>query len=128
MSQRAEQGFVQQFVAQPAVKAFNKSVLLWLPGCDVVPFDAGLLRPAQDRHAGQLAPIVGETAGGLAASGNNGIEFAPHPLARQRRVGDQRQALTGKIIDHGQDAEAAAVAELVMQEIERPALVRSLRQ
>src|SRR5215469_7859972 len=45
MSERAEQGLVQQFVAQPAVKAFDESVLLRLTGCDVVPFDAGLLRP-----------------------------------------------------------------------------------
>ena len=43
-----------------------------------MPFDPRLLRPAQDRHAGQLASIVREAAGGLAAFGNEGVEFAPH--------------------------------------------------
>jgi hypothetical protein len=35
--QRAEQGFVQQLVAQPAVEALDEAVLLRLSRCDVVP-------------------------------------------------------------------------------------------
>ena len=38
------------------------------------------------------------------------------------------QTLAGEIVDHGKDAEALGIAQLVMQKVERPALVRSLRQ
>ena len=38
------------------------------------------------------------------------------------------QTFPGEVVDDGEDAEAPAVAQLVMQKIERPALVRTLRQ
>ena len=41
----------------------------------------------------------------------------------ERGVGHQRQALSGAVIDDGQDAEAAAVGELIRHEVERPAFV-----
>ena len=34
-----EQVLVQALVAQPAIEGFNKTVLHWLAGGDVVPFD-----------------------------------------------------------------------------------------
>jgi len=64
----------------------------------------------------------------LATAGDNRIELAPDPRTGQRGVGDQRQAFTGEVVDDDEDAEAPAVAQLVMQKIERPALVRTLRQ
>ena len=44
--QRSEQRLVEQFVAQPAVEALDEAVLLRFSGRDVVPADAGLVRPA----------------------------------------------------------------------------------
>jgi hypothetical protein len=64
----------------------------------------------------------------LAAPGDDGVELAPDPQPRQRGIGDQRQALASEIVDDGEDAEASAIAQLVVQKIERPALVRPLRQ
>ena len=58
MNELGEQGLVQQLIAQPAVKALDKGVLLWLAWRDVVPLDLLLLRPAQDRHAGQLSAVA----------------------------------------------------------------------
>ena len=58
LRQRSEHMLVEAFVAQPAVKGFHKSVLHRLAGCDVVPFDADLLAPPQDRHGGQLGAIA----------------------------------------------------------------------
>lgn len=46
---------------------------------DVVPADAGLLAPPQDRHAGQLGPIVGNDAHGPAAADDDGVELARDP-------------------------------------------------
>jgi hypothetical protein len=45
----------------------------------------------------------------------------------QRGVGRQAQAFAREVVDHSEDAEAAAVAQCVAEKIERPALVRSLR-
>ena len=60
---------------------------------------------------------------GLPRSTISAIQFAGDPHARQRGVGDQRQALPRAVVDHRQDAEAPAVEELIGDEVERPALV-----
>ena len=82
----------------------------------------------QDRRAGQLGAIVGDTGGGFTAFSNNRVERAPDPLPGQRGIGYQRQALAGEIVDDGENAEAPAVTELVMHKIHRPALVWALWQ
>src|SRR5262249_38232872 len=111
-----------------AIEALDKPVLLRFARRDVVPSDTALLGPAQDRRAGQLGAIVGDTGGGLTAFSNNRVELAPDPQAGQRGIGDQRQALAGEIVDDGENAEAPAVTELVMRKIHRPSLVWALRQ
>ena len=63
----------------------------------------------------------------LSAFGDNRIELAPDPQAGKRGVGDQRQTFAGKVVDDGEDPEPPAVAPLIMQEIQRPALVWALR-
>jgi hypothetical protein len=57
--------------------------------------------------------------------GNQPIEFTADPNARQRCVGNQRQAFARAVVDDRQDAEAPPVGELVRHEVERPALVRA---
>src|SRR5256886_4951032 len=127
MRERAEQRLVQQFVAQSAVEAFDERVLRRFAGRDVMPVDPGLLAPAQDRHARELGAIVGDAVQRLAALGDDRVELTRDPQARERRIGDQCQALARKIVDDGEDAETATVAQRVAQKIERPALVWSLR-
>ena len=109
MGERGEQRLVQELVAQPAVEALDEGILLRLAGRDVVPFDPRLLRPAQDRHAGELGAVVGDDHRGPAARGDDGIELARDTQPGQRRIGDQRQAFAGEIVDDRQDAEAPAV-------------------
>src|SRR5579871_708465 len=53
MTEGDEQRLVQELIAQPSVEALDKGVLYRLARRDVVPFDLALLRPAQDREAGQ---------------------------------------------------------------------------
>src|SRR6266567_3989566 len=43
MGERGEQRLIEQLVAKAPVEALDESILLRLPGCDVVPFDPGLL-------------------------------------------------------------------------------------
>ena len=122
--QRAEQRLVQQLVAQPAVEAFDEAVLLRLARRDVMPADAGRIRPAQDRVRGQLGAIVADdrVRASLAPS-NDAVEFPRRAPPGDRGVGDQRQTLPGAVVDNRQDPEAAAVGQLVVNEVQAPALV-----
>jgi hypothetical protein len=54
---------------------------------------------------------------------NNVVQFARHTPAGDRGVGDQRQAFSGAVVNHRQDAEAPSVGELVRDEVQAPALV-----
>ena len=56
------------------------------------------------------------------------VQLARDPKARQRRVGHQAQALPCVVVDHRQDPEPSSVGQRVADEVERPALVRTLWQ
>jgi hypothetical protein len=43
---------------------------------------------------------------------------APFPLLLHPRVGNQREALTGEVVHHGQNAEPPAVGQRVAQKVE----------
>src|SRR5215207_2600625 len=49
------------------------------------------------------------------------------PQARDRGIGYERQAFARTVVDHRQDAQPPAIAELIGGKIERPAIVRQLR-
>ena len=51
-------------------------------------------------------------------------QLARHPPARDRGVGDRRQAFARHVVDDVEDAEPPAVGELVMDEVQRPARIR----
>ena len=68
----------------------------------------------------QLGAVVGHDHLRLAAALGQCREFASHPAARDRGVGNRRQALPGHVIDDVEDAKAATAGELVVDEIERP--------
>src|SRR5262245_55027458 len=48
------------------------------------------------------------------------------PDAGDRGVGHQRQAFARAVVDHDEDAQAAAIDELIGNEVERPAVIRPL--
>lgn len=73
---------VETFIAQATIEAFDVSVLLRLAGCDVVPLDPPVLRPAQDRQTRQLGSVVADDHLRFAANGANRIELASNTSAR----------------------------------------------
>jgi len=83
LGQRGEQCLVQAFIPQPTVEAFHESILLRLAGCDVVPLDAPVLGPLQDRHARQLGAVVADDHQRLASAGDEPIQFSRDPPARE---------------------------------------------
>lgn len=89
MSERCEKRLVQQLVAQPTIEAFDENVLLRLARRNVVPIDPGLLRPAQDRHTGEIGAVVGHAARRPAARHSHRIQLSGDPGARQRGIGNQ---------------------------------------
>jgi len=60
LGKAGEHSLVQQFVAHPAVEAFDVAVLHGLAGRDVVPLDPVVLCPFQHGRGGQFRPVVGD--------------------------------------------------------------------
>ena len=56
IAQCAEQRFIEAFIPEFAVEAFDKAVLLGLSWRDVMPIDASILDPFKDRHAYAVIP------------------------------------------------------------------------
>jgi len=76
LGERGEQRLVQELVPEPAVEALDEGVLDRLAGIDVVPINACVRCPGQDRVAGQLGAVVAADRPGLAVDGDEKIEFA----------------------------------------------------
>lgn len=60
MAQAVEEVRVETFVTQPPIEGFDEAVLHGFARRDVMPFDAALLLPAQDRIGRQLRTVVGD--------------------------------------------------------------------
>src|SRR3546814_12756667 len=75
MAERHEQRLVEALVTQAAVEALDIAVLLRLARRDVVPLDRSLLRPSQDRQAGQPGAVVAhDHQRRYASDGDAGVE------------------------------------------------------
>src|SRR5260370_15542989 len=117
------EALIEKLVAHPAVEGLDVAVLHRAGRCDVMPIHSMILRPAQHRVRGELGAIVGNYHLRLAARANEHRQLACNPFARDRGVGNCRQTYARHIIDNVEDAEAPALGELVMDEVERPARV-----
>jgi hypothetical protein len=69
------------------------------------------LAEAQHGHSGQLSTVVGQAHRRPAAPGNDDIELACDPQARQRSIGDERQAFASEVVDHSQNPEPSGAGE-----------------
>src|SRR6185437_7759479 len=63
----------------------------------------------------------------IAALDCDAIELPSHAHAGERVVGNEAETFPAEVVDQSQDAEATAVSERIHDEVERPALVRGLR-
>jgi hypothetical protein len=125
MRQRREQRLIEAFVSEASVETLDEAVLHGLTGGDVMPLHRALLAPAQNGDAGELRSIVADDRLGLCAALPGQRFQLPHdPQARQRGVGDQRQALSGEVVYDREDPEPSSLRESVGDEVERPTFVR----
>ncbi len=91
VSDRREERFVQAFVAEPAVEAFNEAVLHWLAGRDIVPVHGSFLAPAQDRYTGEFGAIVANDGSRLCPTlPDECVQLAGDTVTRQRGIRYQR--------------------------------------
>ncbi|MCW2389621.1 hypothetical protein M2333_002667 [Sphingobium sp. B11D3B] len=58
------------------IKALHIAVLLQLPWRDVMPLDAAILGPSQDRQARKLSAVIADDHEGLTASHDDSIELS----------------------------------------------------
>ena len=129
LRQAPEQVLVEALVAEASVQALDEAVLLGLAGGDVVPLDSAFLLPAQDGMGGQLGAVVADDhLRPDHAIRRCGRARGRHAVPGERGVDDERQALPGEVVDHDEHPEPSTVRQRVRDEVEAPALVRSLRQ
>jgi len=83
-----------------------------------VPLDLGLVTPPQDGIRGELRPIVRNNHVGLPAALHQGRKLTRYSPPRDRSIWDRSQAFARDVIDHVENAEALAIGELVMDEIQ----------
>ena len=81
MREGAEQGLVEQFVAQAADERFSEGVLHRFARRDVVPGNLVIVGPSQDGVRGQLGAVVADDRLWLAALVEEPIELAGDPGA-----------------------------------------------
>ena len=79
MSECIEHFFIQALVAQLAVEALDKAVLLRLSWCDVVPANARLLAPSEHSMRCHFRSIVADNHVRLTTPADQLIQFTGHP-------------------------------------------------
>ena len=89
-----------------------------------MPLHADLAAPSENRVAGELGAIITDDHPRLAALGDQLRQFAHDTATRDRGVRHRRQALPGHIIDHVKNPKPPAGSQLVVHEVQAPALVR----
>ena len=127
VSQSIEQMLIEAFIAEPPIETLHESVLGGLAGLDIVPFHTSRLGPFQDRVTGELRAIVRNNHLRLASPTDEALEFARHPLTRQRRVHQDSQAFSAVIIDDAERPDPSTIAERVGHKVEAPSLIGAFR-
>jgi hypothetical protein len=119
-----KQRFVQELIAHAPVEALAEAILHGLARRDVTPLDLAVARKREDRVRGELRPVVGDDHARFAAPPDQRRQLPGDAIARDRRVGDRREAFARHVVDDVENAEPPATGELVMHEVQRPARVR----
>ena len=121
--QRAEQGVVQELVAQAAVQVFDESVLRRLAPGNVMPSDPAIVGEREDRARGQLGAVVADDRCWLTRSATR-RSSSRATRAPERDVSATRARHSRVKSSTTVDAQAPAAGELGGHDVEQPALVR----
>jgi hypothetical protein len=81
IGQAVEDLLVEAFIAQAAIEALDAAILLRLARVDVMPLDLVVVRPLQDRLAGELGAIVTDDASRFSIDADQRVQFPCDPRA-----------------------------------------------
>ena len=123
LTDRKEQRLVEQLVAHATIKTLDEPVLRRLARRDVMPLDADIAGPGEHRVRGELGAVIADDHLRRSAPGDQIIQLAHHPSARDRSIDHSRQTLARHIVDDVEHAEPPPGDELVVDEVQAPALV-----
>jgi len=115
---------IEAFVAELAIEALQVAVLHRPPRLDEIQLDVVFVGPDVERLPGELGAVIQRDPLGGAVPEEELLQQPHYPLAGQRRVDVDREALARDDIEHIEGAEAASVAEHVVHEVHRPRLPR----
>ena len=115
---------LQAFVPELAVQAFHKGVLRWLPGLDKAQLGIPFPGPEEHRLAGELRAVVADDQRWERSLISQFVQEAGDAATRDRHRDQLADHLPRVVIDHVEHAEPPPIAELVGDEVHRPALVR----
>src|SRR5690606_34766360 len=107
------------FVPDPAASSLHTLSLH-----DALPISSQC-RPPIHRCARELGAIVADDGIDLSSFGDEPVEYARYPSSGQREIHLDGQALSGEIVDEGQDSEATSICQGIRHEVHRPALDRT---
>ena len=127
LCERSEDMLVETFVAQLSIERLNKRVLNRFARRNIVPLDARLFDPAQHSSACQLGSVVRDDHQWSAMQIAEAVQLPDDTGARQRRINYARQTFPRKVVDDVENAEATAVIERILHEVQRPPLIGALR-
>lgn len=99
MIEIAKQVFVQASVTHATVKGLAKSVLGRFSRLDIMPLNFSFLGPGENGVRGHLSPVVADNHARFAAPFDDGVKGANDPPPGKGRIGNNRQALLGYIVD-----------------------------
>ncbi len=102
------------------VEAFDEAVLHRLSWGNEVPVDFVVAAPGQHGVASVFGAVIADDHARLAMPLDECGQLACHAPARDRRVRDRTEALLRHIVDDVEDAEAAPVRELIVDEVRGP--------
>lgn len=92
-----------------------------------MPINAALFLPLKNGIRRQFGAVIRDHHAGIASDPGDPVEFPRDADARDRVVRNRCQAFAAEVIDHAQNSEPPTIDEGVRHEVQRPALVRTLR-
>ena len=121
----AEPMLVKAVVAEGAVEAFDKGVLHGSAGLDVMKGNPGALSPEVKGLAGKFGAVIHGDGLWEVTAESQSLQEGNDGGTADGGINMDGQTLTGKVIDKGQAAEAAAISKLIVDEVHGPALIGS---
>lgn len=118
---------VEALIAQGPVECSDEGVVRWLARSREVDPDRMVISPEIDETTGKFRAIVSKDVSRRATLPDKAVQHVHDMFAPQALADFNRQRLAAEDVDDRQCAELVAIAELVMDEVQAPDLVQTLR-